>query len=160
MKTSLSCTESVSCFYIYSQCIKTKQNIKYNSCVLWFYTSQFHTVSLLFHTTLPVLSNFFWIHHCRTLQAVLETIFSQQLELLHHMWNEFLWDVSWELRTTKIKMVPNWAVRRVWNNFKSDALYCRWRGNTSVGSSVTMLKMHWLLSLTNMNDCFNFFRAF
>lgn len=83
-------------------------------CTLFLYLTIPHSLPR-FIQPCQCRATFFWIHHCRTLQAVLKTIFPQQPELLHDMWNEFLWDVSWEL-WTKIKMVPNWAVRRVWNN--------------------------------------------
>ena len=48
----------------------------------------FHLPLVLYNTAST--KQVFLTGHCRTSQAVLKTIFLQQLELLHHMCNEFL----------------------------------------------------------------------
>lgn len=87
-----------------------------------------------------------WTHWCRILQAVLETIFLLQLKCFitceMNSFEMFLESCKqWEGRQCQI-----WDVGRVWNSFKFSALYCHWSGNTSMGSSVNMLKKHWLSS--------------
>jgi len=79
---------------------------KYSSeCILCcFCTSLFHIVSHSFDATPPVLN--IQTHCCRTLQVVLRTIFPYQLELPYHVWNELLWDISWELQITRSQVVP------------------------------------------------------
>ena len=107
--------------FIPRQDIFVIQNTKYSSeCALHYSISFFHLVSVLFYTTLPALNNFFLTRHCRTSQAVLKTIFLQQLELLHHMCNSLR--VSWELQTTSSLMVPNPGCREGGHNFKSNAI--------------------------------------
>ena len=63
------------------------------------------------------------------------------------MCKEFLWDVSWELQTTRSQAVPNPGSMecveqlKIWCSF-----YWHWSGSTSVGSGIIMLKKHWLFS--------------
>lgn len=70
---------------------------------------------------------------------------------------EFLWDVSWEMQTMKVRWCQIQAVGRVWNNFKFGALYCHWSGNTSAWCSIIMLKKHLFFCMTDMTDLFFFF---
>lgn len=53
-------------------------------CTLFLYLTIPHSLPLVSNNPASA-EQVFLIHHCRTLQAVLETIFPQQLELLHHM---------------------------------------------------------------------------
>lgn len=103
---------------------------------------------LIFPFSLPLVlyntassKHIFLIRHCRTSQAVLKTIFLQQLELLHHMCNEFLENFlraasNQKSDSTKSKL---WGSE---HNFKSNALYHNWSGNTRVGSGAIKLKKH------------------
>lgn len=57
------------------------------------------------------------------------------------MWKEFLWNVSWELQTTKVRWWQIQAAGKVWNNFKLVALYRCWSGSTSVWCSIITLRI-------------------
>ena len=65
----------------------------------------------------------------------------------------------------EIRQYQIWAVRRVWNNLKSDILFHHCSGSTCVGSSIVMLKKHWLppppssLWQTQLICCFNLFES-
>ena len=139
----------------YQTYIKMKQNIKYSSeCVLCFCTPLSYVLCLLFNTTLPVLNKLFEPIAAEFFRLFLKpfSCCSWKCFITREMnsFEMFLESCKqWEVQQCQI-----WAVGRVWNNFKFSALYCHWSGNTSVGSSVNMLKKQWLFPPMNVSDLF------
>jgi hypothetical protein len=80
------------CIFTPRQGIFVIQNTKYSpECALCYPISFFHfCLPLVLYNTASTEQVFFLTGHCTTSKAVLKTIFLQQLQLLHHMCNEFL----------------------------------------------------------------------
>jgi hypothetical protein len=112
-------------FLFYSQArYAMKQNVNYNSeCTLAI--THFSTVSLSFNTMLPAVHNVF-----EPFAAEVFRLFSKPFS--HSNLNFF---ITCEMKGSEmflesykqpeVRRCQIWAVQKGWNNFKSDAMYCR-----------------------------------
>lgn len=110
---------------------------------LFLYLIFWCSLSLIWYNTASA-EQAFWTHHCRTLLAVLQTIFPIGAVISSYVkWIPS--HVPWQMQTTRSQMVPNPDSRKgvaklqIW-------CYCCWSGSISKGSGVIMLKKHQFLS--------------
>ena len=103
----------------------------------------FHILCLTFNTKLPALNMFF--------KPVAGELFRLFFKPFSHSSLDFC--ITCEMNSfevfhkcykqPEIRHYQIWAVRRVWNNLKSDVLFHHCSGSADVGSSIVMLKKHW-----------------
>jgi hypothetical protein len=132
--------------YLYTQTrYQMKQNLKYSSdCTVCLYVWHIHIVPLSLDTTLWVLNQFFEPVGVEFVRLFAKPFCRSSLNFI--ITSEM---ITFEMflescEQPEVRRCQIWPAGRVWINLKSNALYCRWRGSTSVGSGIMMLKKHGL----------------